>query len=267
MREQCLDLALDEAVDPLDVVDPARLEAQQRERPVRRGLVLGKEVRIAGVDDAGHRELAGAHVIRMEPVRLPRVVGQHYVGARLADDAADRLDPASIGGQLAVDESEQHRCVARRGPRRPPAARRSRRDERGDVGVAVPRALGAVGADAHGDQRTGGGPLGERGAASELDVVGMGADGEHAFWCRKVDPNGHCAEASCSVRGERGEIAGQVDVERERRDRAATRTSRPIRSAASTWRAAESRAVGEFEVGRGRQRQHRGPVTRGDRAR
>ena len=47
MREQRLDLAIDVAVDVLDVVDPARFEAQQCRRPVRCDTLFGEEVRIA----------------------------------------------------------------------------------------------------------------------------------------------------------------------------------------------------------------------------
>ena len=50
--------------------------------------------------------------------------------------------------------------------------------ERDGVGERVPRALRSVGAHEVMDRATGGGPLRERRAASELDVVGMGADRE-----------------------------------------------------------------------------------------
>src|SRR3546814_19955818 len=49
---------------------------------------------------------------------------------------------------------------------------------RGDVGVGVPAALRAVGADEVVDDAAVGRPLGQRRPSPELDVVGVGADGE-----------------------------------------------------------------------------------------
>ena len=48
----------------------------------------------------------------------------------------------------------------------------------GEVGGRVPRALRTVRADEVVDDASGGGPLGERAAGAELDVVGVGADGQ-----------------------------------------------------------------------------------------
>ena len=81
--------------------------------------------------------------------------------------------------------------------------------ERGEVGVGVPCALGAVGADAQVHLGAGGRPLGERRAAAELDVVGVGADREHACRPGEIDrerhgfplwPFGPCRRATARAR-------------------------------------------------------------------
>ena len=80
----------------------------------------------------------------------------------------------------------------------PPSARDAgallllaQRDEARLVLVGIPRSLRPVGADEVEELAPGGGPLGERGAGAELDVVGMGADGEGARRRRKVGGDVH----------------------------------------------------------------------------
>ena len=71
-------------------------------------------------------------------------------------------------------------------PARSPLSRRAAsrllalagRHQRGDVGVGVPRALRAVGENEMVHTASGRRPLRQRGPAAELDVVGVGADGE-----------------------------------------------------------------------------------------
>ena len=141
--------------------------------------MLGEEVRVAGGDDGVAHEEPGVAVIGVQPVALPRVVAEHDIRAQLADDLGD------------VAHGRRDRPAGRRrrrrgsGPRRPGAGQPAGRlalllaaagDERGEVGADVPRALRAVGADEVVDDAAGGGPLGQRAAGAELDVVGVGAD-------------------------------------------------------------------------------------------
>src|SRR4029079_5280774 len=59
------------------------------------------------------------------------------------------------------------------------------------AGVWIPGALRPVGADEEVHLGARVGPLGERGAAPELDVVGVRPDREDAFGRREIDPQTH----------------------------------------------------------------------------
>ena len=168
--------------DVLDVVRLVGLPQQQRRRAVRGEAVLGEEVRIAGGDDGVAHEPAGVAVVGVQPVALPRVVAEHDVGPQLADDRGRPRDTVARSlVEVAVDAPEEaHLAGAVAGQ---PAGRLAllvlaARDERRQVGDGVPRALRAVGAHEVVDDAAGGRPLGERAAGAELDVVGMGGDGQ-----------------------------------------------------------------------------------------
>ena len=111
-------------------------------------------------------------------------------------------------------------------------------DKGGDVGVTVPGALGAVGADAHRDVRAGVGPLGERRAAPELDVVGMGADRKHALWGCEIDGDRHVRDLSRIIW--RVRRSSSMSTSKPSSGSRTIRTARPQRRASSAWRAAES---------------------------
>ena len=174
-------LAVDELGDVLDVVRLVGLQQQQRRGAMRGEAVLGEEVRIAGGDDRVAHEPTGVAVIGMEPVALPRVVTEHDVGPQLADDPGDLGDRRPIARQVAVDVPEEaHLAGAVTGQ---PAGRLAllvlaARHELRQVGRRVPRALGTVGAHEVVDDAAGRRPLGQRAAGAELDVVGMGGDGQ-----------------------------------------------------------------------------------------
>ena len=141
--------------------------------------VLREEVRVAGGDDALARQEAGVAVVGVEPVSLPRVVTEHDVRPELADHQGDAARAVEVAVELAVDVVEEpHLAGAIAGE---PSCRLALLDlatrrERADVGVGVPRPLRAVGAHEVVDDASVGGPLGERRAAPELDVVGVRAD-------------------------------------------------------------------------------------------
>src|SRR5262245_42914444 len=106
MGEQRLDLPVDVAVDVLDVVDAAGLEAQQRRGSVGRDAELGKEVGIPRRDDAVGDEQSRVTMIRVDAVRLPRVVTEDDVGAALTDHAACGGTRPESALELAVDVPE-----------------------------------------------------------------------------------------------------------------------------------------------------------------
>ena len=176
-----------------------RSSARRRRRRARRGRAAPASNRAASAAGAASSPCSGKKcgsraatiasiveqtrvaVIGMEPVRSPRVVPEHDVGPRPADDRAHggalvravRRDLRRRSrGSATVRRAEHGRRVsllgfalldqrARCRRRRPTCPWRRRCRRTGDVGAC---------------RR----PLGQRRAAAELDVVGMGADREHA---------------------------------------------------------------------------------------
>ena len=141
---------------------------------------VGEEVRVACRHDAVGHEEAGVAVVGVQAVAAPGVVTQHDVGLQTADPPRQLATLVDARLQLTVGVAEEHDVAAR-------AAERARRgallllaggDELVDGLVGVPRALRPVGADRVHDRRARRGPLGQRAAAAELDVVGVGADGQ-----------------------------------------------------------------------------------------
>jgi hypothetical protein len=135
---------------------------------------------VAGGDDAVDDELAGAAVVGVEAVLLPRVVTEDDVGSGGADRHAHLLASVHVGFELAVDRVEEvHRLGAQRDGSGAllvvPGG-----DELGQVLVGGPGALRTVGEHEELHVRARAYPLGEGRAAAELDVVGVRADGEHA---------------------------------------------------------------------------------------
>ncbi len=238
MGEQCLDLAIDVAVDVLDVVDVSGLETQQRRRAVRPDSLLGIEVRIARGDDPGGDEQPGVVMVRVDPVGLPRIVSEHDIGTGLTNDPARGGDRRSVTSELAVDvaqEDDVGRAEDRGGI---PLLLLASGGQRAEIGVAVPGPLGTVRAYAHRHAGTCRGPLRERRTAPELDVVGVRADREHALRYAEVDGRGHDVgvrrSASSSVRSAARSTSKASDGS------CTILTESPRRRASSAWRAAES---------------------------
>ena len=153
--------------------------------------MLGEEVRIAGGDDGVAHQPAGVAVVGVQAVPLPRVVAEHDLRSQLADDPGDLAARRPIAVELAVDAVEEADLTG------PVAGQPSRRlallvltpgDERRQIGVRVPRALRTVGAHEVVDDAAGGRPLGQRAAGAELDVVGVGADGQGRRRHRRRSP-------------------------------------------------------------------------------
>src|SRR5581483_2445877 len=115
-------------------------------------------------------------------------------------------DPADLGPlrqtalEFAVDVDEEDDVAGAEGGGGRPLLRLAEGHELRPVGVRIPRTLRAVGQDELGDGAAGGGPLGQRGAAAEVDVVGVGADGQ--------GPGGHGQVDGGVTSAGRVEIAG-----------------------------------------------------------
>ena len=156
--------------------------SSRRRRPVRRKALLGEEVGIAGRDDRRRSASCPACVvIGMQAVRCHGSCPSTTSGRTRRMTAAHR--GAWPRGRRPT--RRRHSRGTRRRRRRAPWPRRvvlPRAARRARARSAEPsqRALRAVGADAHRHVRAGVGPLGERRAAAELDVVGVRADREHA---------------------------------------------------------------------------------------
>ena len=148
--------------------------------PVVGDALVGEEERVAGRDDAVDGEPAGVAVVGVQPVAPPRVVAEHDVGLQRADPVGD---PLALG-RAPTSSSPSTLPSMTTSPVAPSAlaagllldARGC--DERGDVLVGVPGALRAVGEDQVVHDAAVGRPLGQGGPGLELDVVGMGADGQ-----------------------------------------------------------------------------------------
>ena len=227
-------------VDALDVVDASGFEQQQRVGPVRRESLLGEEVRIARRDDAVDREQPGVRGGRDAggTAATGRGRARRRAGPRGSPRTRARAVARSLV-ELAVDAAEE---LARR-PRRAPRRRRVARlrasatsAPRSASGSQVP--FDAVGADAQVHLGAGVGPLRERRAAAELDVVGVGADRErpgagtgrstrsgHGVGLAVVRPSAARSAASSTSKPS----AGSRTI----------RTSRPQRRASAAWRAHE----------------------------
>ena len=223
-------------LDPFDVVDPRRLEEQQRRGPVRREALIGEEVRIARGDDAADHERPRGEMVGMQTVRLPGIVAEDHVGPHLADRGAHLGARGQVVLELAVDAAQEAHVDGAEDLGCVPLLFLAGRDERPEVGLGVPGALRAVGADAQVHLGAEIRPFGQRRAAPELDVVGVGADREHTARHGEVDAEGHgvgsCSWASAS----RSDASSTSNPSAWSRT---TRTSRPHRRASAMWRAQE----------------------------
>src|SRR5581483_5155899 len=212
------------------------------EQQQRRGAVMGEaqlreEVRVACPDDGIDREEPRMAVVGVEAVALPRVMAEHDVGPEPAD-GGDELTPGEVPlFELAVRPAEELDV--------PAPAERARRlplfvlaggHQRGEVGVAVPRALGAVGAHHVQERAPGRGPLRQRRARAELDVVGVRADAERARRRGEVDSD---AQREWSMSRSAGQSTSNASEGSSR-----TSTASPNRRASSRWR---SKDPGPYE--------------------
>ena len=178
--EQGGELGVREAGDVLDVVGLVGLEQQQRRRAGggrrrARGRSAGRgrrrRRRRRASRRGGGRGAAGS-------ASTGRGRARRRAAAR-GSSRRPRSRSAQAGLELAVDAAEEHDLAGgAEGLGRGPLLGLAGCDQRGGVLVGVPGALRAVGEDQVVHDAAGGGPLGQRGAAPELDVVGVGADGQ-----------------------------------------------------------------------------------------
>ncbi len=145
---------------------------------MRHEILIGEEVGIARGDDGVGDDEPRRAVVGMEAVPAPGVVGQHDIGTDEAQQPGDLPPGAGVVAELTVGPTEEGDVA--------PAEKRggaallllAHGDEHRLVLSGVPTSLRTVGQHEvvqDGARRR---PLGQRGAAAELDVIGMGADGQ-----------------------------------------------------------------------------------------
>ena len=248
---------LGEAGHVLGVVRSIRLEQEQVVGAVMGDGLVWEELRVPGRNDPVCGQPAGVAVIGVQAVPFPRIMAEDHVRFGPADPQRHLGPLLHAGGQLAVRPAEEADLAERsQHRRRIPLFPLPGGDQLGHIGIGIPRPLRAVGADQHADLAAGGGPLCQGRPAAEIDVVGMGPDGQRPGRCRQVGGElGHrhrCrgqwilrfAHRSTprSVGWRSGSSARSVGVSTSQpRERSAiTRSARPRRSASARWAAAES---------------------------
>jgi hypothetical protein len=167
-------LRLQVAGGVLDVVGLVGLPEEQRRRAMG-GAELGGEGRLPGRHQTVHYQPAGVAVVGMEPVAAPGVVAEEDLGSEPADHLADPPPLADARLELAVGEVEEVDLSAPEPPGGLHLLGVPGPDEVGHVAGLLPGPLRAVGEDEMVDAASPGRPLGQGGAAAELDVVGVGA--------------------------------------------------------------------------------------------
>ena len=175
-----------------------------------RGARAGEEVRVTRRDDAVDQQLARPTVVGVQPVALPRVVAQHHVRTGGPDHAHTvrrsrvGLSSPSTAPRKWTSAAPRVRAAARCSSLR--AATSAARSWSGSQVPFEPSVSTSISTWAPGA------PTARARPAPELDVVGMGADREHARGARcRWGP----VAADSAVAGQRHEIVGDVDVERE----------------------------------------------------
>ena len=182
---ECVELAHDESsavsADIFDVVGLVGFPQQQRAGPVRGQVLLAIEVRVACRDDALASEQPGVAMVGVQAVALPRVVTEHDIGAKLAYHPGDLAASLQVAVELTVDVIEEAHFAGidtAQPTGRLDLFELTLGNEGGHIGVGVPGALRTIGTDQVMHDAAGRGPLGQRCATTELDVVGVGADGQ-----------------------------------------------------------------------------------------
>src|ERR1700716_1341245 len=114
-------------------------------------------------------------------------MAQHHIRSGFADPVGDLPALAQSRLEFAIGPTEKrHLTGPTEGPRSRPLFLLTDDNQLGRVLAWIPRALGPVGAHQMVDVTPVVGPFGEGAAATELDVVGMGADGQGAARRRQV---------------------------------------------------------------------------------
>jgi hypothetical protein len=115
-------------------------------------------------------------------------VPEHQVGLHGTEHLAHGTDLAAVARQLTVDEVEEVDVRGTERARRGLLLGLACRDERALIVGGVPGAFRPVREDEQVDVGAGCRPLGERGGAPELDIVGVCTDRERA--ARRCDVGG-----------------------------------------------------------------------------
>ena len=242
--------------------------------PVVGEALLGEEVRVAGGDHAVDGEEPGVAVVGVEPVALPRVVAEHDVGPQPPDPVGHLATAWRRSGlELAVDPAEEHHLAGgAEGLGRGPLLDLAGGDQRGEVGVGVPRALRPVGAHEVVRPRSRRPPTwpGWRRTRTRCRRGGRRWPAPGAGAGRSRDAHGGIGRPRARRRAATAaqvEVGGQVDVPAERRVARRPAAARPEPAGLGPVAGERPGAVGEPEAGAGRDAGHVGAVVGGGRAR
>ena len=145
--------------------------------------LIRKEEMISGGHNTVDGSPAGGAVVGMDLIPSPRVVRDDDVGTVRADEGRHLSPHAHRVLEFTIDMTEEHDRRRAQGIGGCLLLGSPDFDQRRRILVGFPGALRSVGHDRHHDVTAGPGPPGQRSAGSELDVVGMGADGESTFRC------------------------------------------------------------------------------------
>ena len=220
-------------------------------------------------------------MVGVEPVALPRVVAEQDVGTQPPDPAGDLGLGLPVGDQLAVDPAEEHHLAG--GAEGPAAALLlvlAGGDQRVEVGVGVPGALRAVGADQRATPRSPPRPSGPGwrrhrtrcrrggrrwpapGTGTGRSRDGVRSQAARRRRCRRGEGVGQVVGQRWSAGG-RGRRVGRRPTRGGGRGRPGrARAARPRRRGGRT-----TRPVGEAEAARRRARRPRWCRRRGGRGR
>ena len=237
VREQRGDLAIEVPVDALEVIDAAGLEQQERLR-----VDAGR-----GPDRRRSADRARRRCRRPRAVPLRDDRGASGTAARDRGRARRRAAPRGsprtlrprIAGSFTSSPSTRRRNRTSTAPRilaasRCSSSRRATSAARSASGSHVPLEPSVQTQQV--DLGAGVGPLGERGAAPELDVVGVGADRQHAAGDREVDAQHHGVGSATASGGGSWASASRSDSSSTSKPSARSstmRTSRPSRRASA----------------------------------
>ena len=155
------------------------LEEEERFRPEVCNSMFGIEMRITCSYHRIYREEPCSSVIGVEAVPFPRVVAEHHVWLQPADFEGNSGHQSGIGGEKAIDlVEEDHFAGGSECGGRDQLFSLAGADQGFAIRCWIPRAFGAIGAHQKVNRAARSCPTGQRCTSPELDVIGVGTNGE-----------------------------------------------------------------------------------------